>query len=227
MDIHKPKPWHNVREFLKEYVIIVVGVLTALGAEQAAERLHWAHEVKIARAEIAKEMSWTDRHFAYRVAAEPCIGRRLDALEAVIEKAAAHQPVPRLGPVIPDIGNALNDNIWQNHRAAQTLTHFDDQELNLLSSYYMQVNSVRGFYTDEVAAWSVLKVLQGDPARLGPTDVAGLRVAVQRARFDNGLIANISADELQWAKALHVAAPAPDARRLKDVCGPLPVLGAS
>jgi hypothetical protein len=30
MDIHKPKPWHGVREFLKEYVIIVVGVLTAL-----------------------------------------------------------------------------------------------------------------------------------------------------------------------------------------------------
>ena len=27
MDIHKPKPWHGVREFLKEYVIIVVGVL--------------------------------------------------------------------------------------------------------------------------------------------------------------------------------------------------------
>ena len=34
MDIHKPKAWHGVREFLKEYMIIVVGVLTALGAEQ-------------------------------------------------------------------------------------------------------------------------------------------------------------------------------------------------
>ena len=31
MDIHKPKPWHGFREFLKEYAIIVVGVLTALG----------------------------------------------------------------------------------------------------------------------------------------------------------------------------------------------------
>jgi 16S rRNA U516 pseudouridylate synthase RsuA-like enzyme len=32
----------GVREFLKEYLIIVVGVLTALGAEQVAEgvRLH-------------------------------------------------------------------------------------------------------------------------------------------------------------------------------------------
>ena len=30
MDIHKPKPWHGVREFLKEYLIIVVGAQTAL-----------------------------------------------------------------------------------------------------------------------------------------------------------------------------------------------------
>jgi len=41
MDLHKPKPWHGLREFLKEYVIIVVGVLTALGGEQAVEWLHW------------------------------------------------------------------------------------------------------------------------------------------------------------------------------------------
>jgi hypothetical protein len=33
MDIHKPKPWHGLREFLKEYLIIVVGVMTALAGE--------------------------------------------------------------------------------------------------------------------------------------------------------------------------------------------------
>ena len=43
MDIHKPKPWHSAREFLKEYVIIVVGVLTALAAESGVEWLHWRH----------------------------------------------------------------------------------------------------------------------------------------------------------------------------------------
>ncbi len=32
MDIHKSKSWYGVREFLKEYLIIVVGVLTALAA---------------------------------------------------------------------------------------------------------------------------------------------------------------------------------------------------
>ena len=44
MDIHKPKPWHGWREFLKEYAIIVVGVLTALAAEQVVDWLHWRQQ---------------------------------------------------------------------------------------------------------------------------------------------------------------------------------------
>lgn len=39
MDIHKPKPWHGVREFLKEYLIIVVGVLTALAAVNSGDTI--------------------------------------------------------------------------------------------------------------------------------------------------------------------------------------------
>lgn len=37
MDIHKPKPIHNWREFLSEIGVIVLGVLIALGAEQSIE----------------------------------------------------------------------------------------------------------------------------------------------------------------------------------------------
>jgi len=227
MDIHKPKPWHGVREFLKEYAIIVVGVLTALGAEQMVEQLHWAREVRDARAALAVEMGHSNRHLAYRVAAEPCIARRLDALESVIERTAKGERVPRLGAVIPDIGNALNDNVWSNYRAAQTLPHFGDKEQAQLSAYYMQIASIRQFLGDETSTWAVLKVLQGDPSRLGPVDIAGLRTALQHARFDNQLIAGIAADELDASRALHIPTEAADAARLREVCGPLPMLAAS
>ena len=55
MDIHKPEPWHTVREFLKEYVIIVVGVLTALGAEQAVEAVHTAQKAAEAEQLVREE----------------------------------------------------------------------------------------------------------------------------------------------------------------------------
>ena len=227
MDIYKPKAGRLWREIIKEYAIIVVGVLTALGAQQAVEQLHWAGDVRNARAALAAEMGRSNRNLAYRVASEPCIARRLDALEAVIERTAARQPVPRLGEVIPDIGNALNDNVWANYRAAQTLPHFEDNEQRQFSAYYLQITSLRQFLADETNTWDVLKVLQGDPARLGPVDIAGLRVAVQHARFDNQIIASIAGDELDTSKRLNIPSEAADSERLKLVCEPLPILHSS
>jgi hypothetical protein len=227
VEIHKPKPWHGWREFLKEVATIVLGVSIAIGAEQLVERLHWAHEVRAARIAIADEMARSNGHLAFRVAAEPCIARRLDSIETVIEKVARRAPAPRLGVLIPDIGNAFNDNVWANYRASQTLTHFDDTAQADFSAYYLQIGSVRLFEQDETNVWAVLKVLQGDPSRLGPVDVAGLRVALQHARFDNHLIAGIAADELETAKRLNVGERGPADERLKDLCGSLPTFSAS
>jgi hypothetical protein len=64
MDIHKPKPWHSVREFLKEYVIIVIGVLTALGAQQGVEALQNRAQAAEARELIRGSSSSTSRAFA-------------------------------------------------------------------------------------------------------------------------------------------------------------------
>jgi hypothetical protein len=40
MDIHKPKPIHSWRELATEFGVIVLGILTALGLEQAVESYH-------------------------------------------------------------------------------------------------------------------------------------------------------------------------------------------
>src|SRR5579864_8492117 len=57
MDIHKPKPWRGVREFLKEYVIIVVGVLTALAGEQLVETIHRNTELTETREALRQEIA--------------------------------------------------------------------------------------------------------------------------------------------------------------------------
>lgn len=53
---HKSNPWHGWREFLKEYAIIVIGVLTALAAEQAVQMLHWRADVAEARKALIAEV---------------------------------------------------------------------------------------------------------------------------------------------------------------------------
>jgi hypothetical protein len=45
VEIHKPKPVHNWREFLTELGTIVLGICIALGGEQALEWNHWRNQV--------------------------------------------------------------------------------------------------------------------------------------------------------------------------------------
>jgi hypothetical protein len=82
MDIHKPKPWHGVREFLKEYAIIVVGVLTALGGEQIVEWAHRHEEVAAARDALHQEIAIDLRALTLASRDYDCYGRRLDAIAA-------------------------------------------------------------------------------------------------------------------------------------------------
>jgi len=229
MHIHLPKVLHDLPEVLREVGIIVVGIVIAILLEQGVEFVHWRHEVGLARAALRDEMRDANRTFTFRVAVAPCVARRLDALEAVTEKVARREPVPHLGEVMPDVGNALNDNVWESYRAAQTLTHFDDRELQQLGLYYLQLTNIRVFNFDETRSLEVLRVLQGDPGRLGPADVAGLRVAIQQLRFDNAIISGIASDELRYAKTLHVPPPTDGgtAARVATVCAPLPLGAAS
>jgi hypothetical protein len=221
MHVHLPKPLHGWREFTGEVGVIVLGVLIAIGFEQAVEAVHWQSQVRDARGAIDEDMAQTNRAFAFRVAAHDCIAARLTKLDAIIERSARHQPVPHLGEVMPDIGNALFQNAWQTSRASQTLTHFDRPALRLYGSYYVDVDSVGGFIAHEVNDLTVLKVLEGDPARLGPSDIAGLRVAVRHAMFDNDLIASIAQDALDTSKSLGVAVPKANPARVAEVCRPL------
>ncbi|MDB5431085.1 MAG: hypothetical protein JWP35_2201 [Caulobacter sp.] len=216
-------PERGLRETLREIGIVTVGVMIAVAVGQVVDAIHWAGEVKAARGQLAREMAHTNLNLAYRVAARPCIDRRLDALEDVVEQVAKGRPTTRLGPVTIEMGNAYNTNVWEIHRASQTLSHFGDRELAVFSNYYRQIDNIRPMILAESMTWQTLNVLQGDPSRLGPADIAGLRVAIQDARFDNYLIAGIAADELDYAKSLHQPLPAADAERLKASCGPLPI----
>ena len=72
MDIHKPKPWHNWREFLKELGTIALGVGIALAAEQGVEWLHWRAQVAAARETVATEMASNVRLATLRLRSAHC-----------------------------------------------------------------------------------------------------------------------------------------------------------
>ena len=132
MDIHKPKGWHGVREFLKEYVIIVVGVLTALGAEQTVERLHWARDVREAKASIHNELAMASVFAEERLARKACSDAYLDGLAAAVA-ASRGQWEPRSleycglphKTVYTGFWRPWPTEVWQTIEAGGAVSHFN------------------------------------------------------------------------------------------------------
>ncbi|THD65263.1 hypothetical protein [Phenylobacterium sp.] len=128
MEIHKPKPWHGVREFLKEYLIIVVGVLTALGAEQVAELAHQAAEVHEARASLQAEIKANISVIVWGIEEDRCLLSQMDAYGAW----ARGGPKPaRLRSILPQFGTSSWDTV-----KASAVTHMPLHERLMLAELY-------------------------------------------------------------------------------------------
>ena len=136
MDIHKPKPWHGLREFLKEYVIIVVGVLTALGAEQAVEWAHWRYEVAEARKTLDVEIAGNLAGLVRRREVAPCIQGRLADLRRYLSARAAGDRAPPPAPVGHPRLARMWTNAWESAKADQVIGHMSERDRRAYTHVY-------------------------------------------------------------------------------------------
>jgi hypothetical protein len=110
MDVRKPKLVKNWRELFKEWGIIVLGVLTALLAEQAVQSVAWSHKVDAAIADMDNELGSGDGPQAYaRLAIHDCVAARLNSLRSAVERGDRAQSI------------ALIDTIWLPERTYDSL----------------------------------------------------------------------------------------------------------
>jgi hypothetical protein len=184
MDIHKPKPWHGVREFLKEYLIVVVGVLTALAAEQGVEWLHWRHEVHLAREAIAFDLKRLVGGAAAQDNHTVCTGRHLADLEGALEHAQATGHLPPVGwPGTPPQAR-WSLRSWSALTSGQTLTHFSNREQIILSAMTDELQRMQALGDAELDDWSTLAILAGPGRRVDDGEIATARIALMHAYRD-------------------------------------------
>lgn len=112
MEVHKPKLVRNWGELFKEWGIIVLGVLTALLAEQAVQSIEWQRKVDAAIADMNNELSAGDGPQAYaRVSMHDCIATRLDQIRNAVERGDR------------DESRKLIDGLWLPKRTWDSLAH--------------------------------------------------------------------------------------------------------
>jgi hypothetical protein len=177
MEIHKPKPWRGWREFLKEYGIIVLGVLTALALEQGVDALRWAHEIGDAREALGREITYNVKALKLISVQDACMGQRLDALQGWAEGSG-----PKPGEAVRrPIYFTLETSAWDVANSGQVVAHFPlDQKLRFAQAY-ASFDNERDTIAEERDAWQNIAAIAGEP-NLDDGDRRELRHAIGLAR---------------------------------------------
>ena len=221
MEIHKPKPFHNGREFIKEIGIIVLSILIALGLEQVVEYGHWRREVDTGRKAIWAEIITHTRWYSFRLGIAPCVDRKMDETQAILDGLESKKN-PRGFTAFQSrgAGAPLSVSEWESERASQALVHFPRQELALMSQYYTQIPQLQSWMNEEATVWSRLSGLKNLPVGLTASDILRLRGDLDRARSIEFLILGNAQRNLKLSGQLGISRLAPEPERVAGFCKP-------
>jgi hypothetical protein len=184
MDIHKPKSWHGMREFLKEYGIIVLGVLTALAFEQAVEKLHWRNEVEAERGALLGEVQANLNALLYRQSEQPCIDHRLAEIAEVLRRQAHGEPLGLRASIGRPPVWVEGTGSWQIAVSGQALAHMPLDEKLKFSDAFSTFGDYNVLREREDDVWRHLRLLD-EQAVLAPNDWVTLHADYADAKAFN------------------------------------------
>ena len=198
MEIHKPKPIHNWREFLKEYAIIVLGVLTALSLEQAVENWREHRQYQEARQAMFDELSGNLTNIRNRQKYAACTVQRMQDIGVLLDRAESGKPFEAPSWVGPSISYRMR---FIAEGEAEKSTLFSSAEQRNFGSPYSYFHSIDVEQDRERLTWGRLQMLQGKN-RLSPEMIQALRDALADARYENYRIAYLLAWAEAWGKQI-------------------------
>ena len=170
----------------------MLGVLTALAAEQGVEWLHWRSKVALAREQIASEMAYNMAGAISRIRIAPCVERRLDELALILDAASKSGTLPPVGDIGMPRQITWSSGVWDSLVASETATHFPTVQLQNLAVTYKGIQRLDEVGRQEVEEWKVLYGIVGPGRRLDPASEAVLRQALGQARGSNRNVINWS-----------------------------------
>jgi hypothetical protein len=190
MDIHKPKAVHNWRELLKEIGIIVIGVVIALGAEQAVDTIHWMRQTSDGEDVLKGAFVEKAQNAALRDVQSDCIAQRLTFLSAVLQRASEDGKLPPIGALGHPPYTPWSIGSWDGLVASQTISHLPRQKLIDYSIIAQRTVFLSGLSDQEEAQWTLLGTMTGPGRRLSDAEAEQLRIVLAQAANSNALMHN-------------------------------------
>lgn len=161
MHFHLPKPLHGWREFAGEVGIIVIGVLVALAAEQVVEAVHWKMEVEDARAALRTELNHDLGAVAYRQAQQPCIAKRMDAVDAWLTSLRTDHPIVLTDRIGGPSTYSIHSSVWEIVKTGQAAAHMTLADKVAYAQIYDVLQNISNMEQKEADAWHTLADADG------------------------------------------------------------------
>jgi hypothetical protein len=188
------------RRFLLELLAVTLGVLLALILEQVVNSWRAGQRVDDIKAAMNKEISDYAEIFNLRVRIDPCIGSKLDALEAHV---AGGRPGPVKGVGRPSYFFS-GRNAFSSDATDQLTRHLGADTVQKYGEVYQGMADFAAFSAEEQKIWVILQTLEGDKDPVGPDRRAHLREALVGARNSRLLLNAIATQMLDRSKELGV-----------------------
>ena len=179
------------RAFWSEIVIVVLGVVIALAANEAVEEWNWQNKVEDGEARLQGDITWVFLWSAEKSVTQPCVDAQLAAMGSnVLESADTLLPLP--------VGTVLDRQwvvrmptrpyrfpVWEALLADGTASHFPPHRLAILGRISHDMAQARAYEAQTRDLDGALLVMR-DPFALDPVVRADLLTNINRLRSLSG-----------------------------------------
>jgi hypothetical protein len=188
MHVHLPKPLHGWRTFVGEVGTIVLGVLIALGFEQAVSALHDRASAGETRATIRAEIADNLRFMLRRDRTDGCVQRRLREIATFLDATGQGQHPPRLTWIGAPYAPLAGETAFKSAQSAGKFFLLPPDEQRKIEVFYVDGGDFNAQNTREWYDWAQLRSLTSPTARLTDGEITRLRQALQDARGADWII---------------------------------------
>jgi hypothetical protein len=175
------------RAFAAEVGVVVLGVLLALAAQQAAETVNQRREAASTRVALTNEIEETLAILELRRAAQPCIDKRLGELRAIVNQWGSTGSFKTPRWVAQATWFAVGTPRFDAAQSAGRLALLSSEEQYQLGLIVGGLRNFQGVQLREIEAWSTLRMLQSGANALSASDRTQVRMALQEASTLNYL----------------------------------------
>jgi len=192
------------RDFGREYVIVVLGVLTALFAQQGAQSFDWTQKVKAALADMDQELSNGDGPEAYvRLAIHQCLDSKLRQVREATEagnRAAVRRAIAGIDLPL----RTYNSFAREAANSADIAAHMPARKMFEYRVVYSLMPELDELHRKELVDLAQLRSLPGTGGPLNQEEKRSVLDATENLILDNDRVRRASSFTLRHMRDLGI-----------------------